>query len=171
MEPPDDETDDVFVEGTNRLKLAQLHVWDPQDSATGKVDIEEIESTIAALDRTFNLHVGCDPWQAAYLIERLNKRGVPIEPVDFIGQNLKSMCSAVLESFSESAIDLYNDPRLLQDLRNLRVEERSYGVRLVSPRGTSGHGDSATALAIALNLARTRGVFTNRPVSGSLIAY
>jgi phage terminase large subunit-like protein len=169
IDPPDDDPEDVWEEGSNRLKLVRLEVWDPRDSATGKVDLEEIETTIAALDRVFQLQIGCDPWQAAYLIERLGKRGVPVEPVNFVAENLKGMCSAVLESFAESNIDLYNDPQLLQDLHNLRVEERSYGVRLVSPRGTSGHGDSATALAIALNLLRTRGGFTGRPFSGSLL--
>ena len=42
----------------------------------------------------------------------------------------------------------------LIDLRHLRVEERSYGVRLVSDRGINGHGDLATALTIGLATAK-----------------
>ena len=125
IDEPAIEPDTVVHEGTGRLRLARLNVWTPP--AKGKVDIEEIENTIAELDQHFHLQIGADPWQAAYLIERLKKRGVMIEPVDFTGNTLKSMCSAVLESFSEGRLELYPDPQLLTDLRNLRVVEKSYG--------------------------------------------
>ena len=65
------------------------------------------------------------------------------------------MCSAVLEAF-HGQIAIYKHRILIDDLKALRVSERSYGVRLESPRGPSGHGDSATALAIALHLARQK---------------
>ncbi len=167
-EPEPDEPESIYHEGTGRLKLARLHVWTPPSE--GKVSIEEIENTIADLDRRFQLQVGADPWQAAYLIERLQKRGVPIEPVDFTATNLKSMCTATLEAFSESQIELYPDPQLLADLKALRVVEKSYGVRLDSPRGPGGHGDAATALAISLHVARGKALFSQKPV-GSIIAY
>lgn len=141
------------VPGTGRLRLARLYVWHPPQG--GKVELEPIEQTIAATHAALNLHsVGADPWQAQYLIERLQKRGVPIDAVDQTGPNLKSMCSATLEAFAERNIELYPQPQLVQDLRNLRVIEKSYGVRLESPRGPTGHGDAATALAIALHLLR-----------------
>ncbi len=168
-EPEPDEPEATVHEATGRLKLARLHVWAPPTK--GKVDIEEIERTIADLDRRFRLQVGADPWQAAYLIERLQKRGVRIESADFTSGNLRSMCSATLGAFSGGQIDLYPHPQLLSDLRSLRVEERSYGVRLDSPRGPSGHGDAATALAIALHVAKSNSGFTNRPVLGKIIAY
>jgi len=162
-EPEPEEPEYIDHPGTGKLRLARLHVWTPP--SRGKVDIEAIEETIVDLDHSFRLQVGADPWQAAYLIERLRKRGVLIEPVDFTGSNLKSMCSAVLEAFSEGTIQLYPDPQLLADLRALRVVEKSYGVRLDSPRGLNGHGDCATALAIALHVAKIR-VFTSAVVSG-----
>ncbi len=149
------------VEGTGRLRLARMEVWTPPSK--GKVDLETIEEKIVQLHGVFGMPVAADPWQAAYLIERLKKQGIRIESMDFTGNNLKSMCSAVLEAFTESNIGLYNHPRLIADLKALRVVEKSYGVRLESPRGLNGHGDCATALAIALNLAKTMGsVFAPR---------
>ena len=80
------------------------------------------------------------------------------------------MCSATLEAFSEGNIELYGNPILLSDLRALRVVEKSYGVRLGSPRGPSGHGDAATALSIALHIAKNPPL-TNRAPEGKLCVY
>jgi hypothetical protein len=86
--------------------------------------------------------------------------------------NLKAQCGALLEAFTEQQIDLYADPQLLADLRTLRVIEKSYGVRLVSPRGPSGHGDSATALSISLHLAKNSGTaIANASVHRQLLVY
>lgn len=152
MEMPEPEAPEgIYRPGSGKLRLASLQVWTPPRG--GKVEIEKIEQTIADAHGLLNIAaVGADPWQAAYLIERLRKRGVPIEPVDPTGNNLKSMCSATLEAFNEANIELYPTAPLLADLRALRVVEKSYGVRLDSPRGPAGHGDAATALSIALHL-------------------
>ncbi len=161
MEMPEPTYQSEVVEGTGRLRLARMEVWQPP--AKGKVDIEAVEDKIVQLDRVFGMPVACDPWQCAYLIERLKKQGLRVEAMDFTGNNLKSMCSAVLEAFGEGNIGLYNHPRLIADLKALRVVEKSYGVRLDSPRGLNGHGDCATSLAIALNLAKQLGsVFAPR---------
>jgi phage terminase large subunit-like protein len=144
-----------FVEhaGTGRLRVVDVRVWRPEGGR--KVDIGQIETAIIdASERFEGLRLGFDPYQAMYLAERLRTRGVTTDQVDFIGSNLKSMCSAVLEAFSEGTIDLCDHAQLVSDLRSLRVEERQYGCRLVSPRGPGGHGDAATGLAISLHLAR-----------------
>lgn len=147
---------------TGKLRLAEMIVWRP--SGNRRVVLSAVEETIFDLAREFNAWIGVDPWQAALLMERLSKRGVAVERVDFVPGNLKSMCSAVLESFRERQVQLYDHPRLISDLRQLRVEEKGYGVRLVSPRGPQGHGDAATSLAIALHMARSKDVFTHREV-------
>jgi len=170
IEQPEQEAEYIVHPGTGRLRLAQLQVWTPPTH--GKVDIEQIEETIVKLDSRFHLQIGADPWQAAYLIERLRKRNVLIVPVDFTGSNLKSMASSTLEAFRERNIELFPEPQLVGDLRALRVEERSYGFRLVSPRGPNGHGDSATALAIALHIGITRTGYRLAPhAQGTLTIY
>jgi hypothetical protein len=50
-------------------------------------------------------------------------------------------------------LQLYPCDDLRRDLLALRCEEKSYGVRLVSPRDQHGHGDSFSAFANALLLA------------------
>jgi hypothetical protein len=81
------------------------------------------------------------------------------------------MASVLLDGFNQRQIDLYNHPQLLADLRALRVEEKSYGVRLTSPRGPNGHGDAATALAIALLIAKRFGGGGPTRINGPLICW
>ena len=154
-------------EGSGRLRLVDVQVWTPTPGR--KLDIAPIERTILdAAERFEGLTIGVDLWQAQYLVERLNKQNVFTRAVEFTGSNLRSMCSAVLEAFNENMIDLFHHNQLLADLKSLRVEERGYGTRLVSPRGPSGHGDAATGLAIALHVAsgieNTRPATVNRPL-------
>jgi phage terminase large subunit-like protein len=161
--------------GSGRLRLCQLHLALPGGKG-GRVSIDEIETAIIGLNAMLPLScVAADPWQAALLIERLNKQGVPTEPVDFTGSNLKSMAMATLDAFTQREIELYDEPTLLADLRNLRVVERSYGFRLESPRTNDGngtrHGDTATALSLALHIARRFDNETRTQITGDLLCW
>ena len=166
--PPEDEPEAIWHPGTGRTKVVRVDLWKPKQGQ--KLNIEPIERAILDIQRQYNLAaLGYDPWQSEYLAERLKKTNVQVRPVQFVPGNLQSMAQATIESFSERTLDLYAHPELLSDLKALRVAEKGYGVRLESPRGPSGHGDSATALAIALHVAKTLTVFTNRPPEGKLL--
>jgi phage terminase large subunit-like protein len=158
--------------GTGKCKLARCLIWHPPGHG-GKIAIEPIEAAILDANALFGLQlVAADPWQAAYLVERLRKAELPVEEVVFQGPNLKSMASAVVETFNERRIELYDCPQLMADLQALRLEEKTYGVRLVSPRGPNGHGDAATALSIALHVVK-RYVLTGTPlrINGPLLVF
>src|SRR5262249_36555640 len=97
---------------------------------------------------------------------RLARLHVPVERITFTGANLTAMATMVLDTFNSSSIGLYRHEQLILDLGRLRVEEKSYGLRLSSPRGPSGHGDLATALALALLVGKSvysAGIATGRP--------
>lgn len=66
------------------------------------------------------------------------------------GKNLQAIASAVIEAFNDQRIQLFEDADLRRDLHRLRIEERSFGFRLVSPRDQLGHGDMGTAFGLAL---------------------
>lgn len=59
----------------------------------------------------------------------------------------------MIESFADHRFQLYPCEPLHRDLLKLRVEEKSYGFRLSSPRDSDGHGDTFSAFALALVLA------------------
>ena len=158
FEPEEKDYVETYHEGTGRLKLASVKVWKPRPGR--KVQLEEIESALLELHRAFGLAcVAFDPYQAEYLGQRLVKAGVPAVPIHQSGTTLQAMATATLDAFREGLIDLFPHDDLVADLKALRVVEKSYGYRLTSPHrkeGESGtrHGDCATALQLALHVAR-----------------
>lgn len=141
------------VEGSGKLRVAAVQLWKPERGK--RVDLAEVERAIVRAHEHYGLAaLAYDPHQAEYLADRLESAGVPVERVPFCGANLQSMATSMLDAFSSRNIELYEHPQLLADLRNLRIEEKSYGVRLTSPRGPAGHGDAATALALSIFASR-----------------
>lgn len=160
----------IVHEPTGRYRVAAVNVWRPGSGR--KVELEAVEQAIIDARQRFNLAcVGYDPWQAEYLAQRLTKLNIPNEAVQFVPQNMQSMAQSTLEVFNERLIDVPDNEALLTDLRKLRIVEKSYGIRLDSPRGPSGHGDTATGLAVALHTAKRllwHGIST---VQGELVCY
>jgi hypothetical protein len=152
----------------SRYRLAHCQRWTAHkgqrtgatNGATIRISLQEVEDAIYRAHERFKLRVlGFDPYQAELLAERLSKpqqgkRRLAVERVTFTGSNLTAMATMVLDTFNSQAIELYPHPQLLEDLKRLRIEEKSYGMRLSSPRGPSGHGDLATGLAVALLVAK-----------------
>jgi phage terminase large subunit-like protein len=155
--PPSRESRPSHVDhaGSGRLRLASVQVWSPAHTG-GRIDLSDVEEAVFAASEQFLLAgVAVDPSQAELMVQRLASRGVNVYTYDFTPQHLREMASAVTEEFRERGIDLYPDKDLLADLGALRLVERSYGCRLESPRGPNGHGDAATAFALALVAARS----------------
>jgi hypothetical protein len=59
------------------------------------------------------------------------------------------LATLVLDLFASEKVDLYDEPQLVADLYRLQLTEKSYGIRLESPRGLDGHGDVASAATYA----------------------
>lgn len=168
-EPEEDQPEYISHIGSGRLKLVQLLAWKPPKA--GKLDIEQIENAIIRLDKLFRMHIVADVWQIAFLVERLAKRGLRIETIDFTGQVLKNMASATSDAFSETRLSLFPDEGLIRELKSLRIVERNYGFRLQSTRNEFGHGDRSTALSLALLQARNNNVLTTRPPGDRLLVF
>jgi phage FluMu gp28-like protein len=78
-----------------------------------------------------------------------------MQEIPFSGKNLNELAAIVLNVFRSHGIDLYPDELLLKDLGRLTIVEKSYGYRLEATRDADGHADRATALALAMLVART----------------
>lgn len=149
-----------------RIVLAQHRVWRPP--ANGKIDLSDVERTILDLDKQFDLEAAAfDPWQAESMMQRLEiysnhrlrtsrrhhtskpwVRDIPPTP-----NNLREQATLTCEGFADRRFLFYECEQLRRDLLKLRVEEKSYGIRLTSPRDGDGHGDLFSAFALALLLA------------------
>lgn len=163
------QSNDFWKEGSGKMRLARVYSWSP--TREHRVDLSRVEQTIQELHEAFRPVIFVDPWQAESLIQRLERKGVGIHRTPFSPSNLRDMASATLEAFSNGSLSLFEHRQLIADLHSLRVEEKSYGVRLVSPRGPSGHGDAATSLSLALLAARQENRLLNSVVERKLIAY
>jgi len=146
-----------------RIRLAHNRLWRP--TLGKKINLIEVERHILDIDRQFGLeNVAFDPWQAELLAQRLEadtehrsrnaRRLFGNKPwmreVPPTGANIREQATLVIESFVDHRFQFYDCEPLRQDLHKLRVEERSYGVRLTSPRDGDGHGDTFSAFALAL---------------------
>ena len=152
------------------IHTVDLRAWTP-DVRTGKVDLIAVESYCYRAHTRFNLRsLAYDPYQAALLSQRLALRGVPMREMTFTGANLNLMASTLLDVFRSRRITIPNDPRLIDDLNKLQIEERSYGHRLTAVSDETGHADLATALAIALPVA-VEEAGTVRPVARALLEH
>lgn len=169
-EPTDEEIPDAeLIGGTRQIELARLQLWKPNG---GRVALMQVEEMLVEWSRRFNVvKILADQWQAALLIERLVARGLPAVGVAFTGNVLKDIASATLSAFQERRLRLFAHEQLERDCRALRAVEKSYGVRLESPRGPDGHGDSATALGLGLTAVRTVETAPPTRVDGPLVCW
>lgn len=149
-QPPMPEEDEFeYIEGTHKIRLAQIQSWKPPKN--GKLELQQIEDAVLYASSYYGLQgVYFDPHECEFLAQRLRRAGVRMIPVPFTAGNLQSMASTLIESYASEHVTMYTHADLLLQLRQLRVVEKSYGYRLVSPRDKSGHGDLATAFVLAL---------------------
>lgn len=147
-----------------KIRLAENKLWRPSG---GKINLLDVEQHLLQLDERFGLQfVAFDPWQAEHLAQTLeadtnrlrrNQRLFYNQPwmreIPPVAANLRLQASLTIESFQDHRFRLYDCEPLRRDLTKLRVEEKSYGFRLVSPRDGEGHGDTFSAFALSLIVA------------------
>ncbi len=162
--------------GTGRVRLAAVEVWEPSNGV--RVELTAVEAAIIATHERFGLSaLAADPFQAALMIERLQKRGLPVYMLDQTGITLQAQASAVLDAFKERIVDLFPHDQLLADLGGLQIAERNYGYRLVSPRANgantnaTAHGDTATGFSIGMLTAKRAALRPAREVQGQLVCW
>jgi len=146
-----------------KIRLAHHKLWRP--TLGKKIDLREMEAHVLAMDAQCGLEFcAFDPWQAELLAARLEadhgrrarnrQRRAWAKPwmqeVQPTAQNLRAQATLVIETFNDRRFESFHCEPLKQDLYKLRVEEKSYGIRLVSPRDETGHGDTFSAFALAL---------------------
>jgi hypothetical protein len=131
-----------------RLRLIHLQSWAPGPG--GAVSLMQVEEEVIEACLTFRPFRGCaDLWQAAQMLEQLERRGIVFEGVAVNLPVLQEMAVATLEGFRDRNVDLWPDEGLLRDLHALRFVDRGTSFRLDSPRTKHGHGDKAMAFQLA----------------------
>lgn len=148
---------------SGKIRLAYHKLWKPIRGQ--KVNLLDVEKHILQCDQALGIEcIAFDPWQAEHLAQTIeadtNRRrrnarrnwfSKPfMREVPPLPNHLRAQASLTIESFQDRRFQFYECEPLKRDLHKLRVEEKSYGFRLVSPRDGDGHGDSASAFCLAL---------------------
>jgi hypothetical protein len=137
-----------------RLRLATVRAWTPPGKGR-KIDLTLVRDSVLSLSRQFpTVQIGYDQYQAELMRADLERAGVSMTPVAFMGKAAQEMASELIEAFTSRRVGLYHDAALVDDLRRLRIRESAAGWRLDPPRTASGHGDRGIAFALALWMAR-----------------
>lgn len=164
-----------------KIRLAHHRLWRP--TLGRKIDLSDVENHILDLDGRFagGLEtVAFDPWNCELLASRLEQNSEHrrrnqrrrhwthpwMKEVQPTASNLREQATLVIEHFKDRRVELYDCEPLRRDLLKLRVEEKSYGIRLVSPRDEHGHGDLFSAFALALLVGHD--LSTKKPVTAYL---
>jgi Terminase large subunit, ATPase domain len=135
------EGDDVVVD--------RLALW--EGTRRRPVRLGDIEAWIETTAKRYNA-AGCifDPWQAAGMMQRLRARGVRTEQFDFTSQSVGRLASALFTALRDRRLHLPDDERLVEELRSVRLVERSPGqFRIDHPSGK--HDDMTISVALAVH--------------------
>jgi hypothetical protein len=132
--------------GSAGARLIRQRVW--AGSHDEPVDLGEVEAAAAAMyhDLGASLVIG-DPWQAVYLLERLQGRGIAVEVYKFTAGSVQRMAAGVYNLFSRGGIRIPDDPELKAELLSLTTKATTAGYKWEHPSG--GHDDRVVALALA----------------------
>lgn len=129
------------------VALDRMGVW--QGSRAAPVELAEVEAwLLQAWGDYGHPLVIADPYQAAQLLQRLTSRGVRAEAYNFTQQSVSRLALRLHQLIADHGLALPDDDELLDELANVRLQERSPGVyRLDHDRDK--HDDRAIALALA----------------------
>lgn len=146
-------------------RLAFGESWKPSEGRD--VDLVQVEdAVIAAAKRFRGIVIDYDPHQCEYMAQRLRRMGVNMVAVPFQGKNCHIMATSMMQAFKTRRLTLYEDDQLIEDIGKLNIVEKGFGFKLEAPEDSSGHADSAMALAIAmavLPVALEQGGFGDEP--------
>lgn len=130
-----------------RIVLDRLAVW--RGSRLRAVRLDEVERWIETAARDYNGALAViDPYQAEGLAQRLEGSGVRVELHPFTSASVARLAGTLFGLLRDRRLALPDDEELLDELRHVRIVERSPGVfRLDHDAGR--HDDRAIALALA----------------------
>jgi hypothetical protein len=132
--------------GSSSLRLDRMEVW--QGSRRQPVSLDVVEATILEAWEAYGKPpLVVDPWQTAQLAQRLRARGVRAVDFTFSQQSVSRLALRLHGLIRDRALELPDDPELLDELANVRLRETSPGVyRLDHDAGR--HDDRAISLAL-----------------------
>jgi phage terminase large subunit-like protein len=133
----------------NRITILDHRVWRP--SKGNPVSIQEIEDFLRSLRGHYRVKkILADPWQAASLIQRLQRNGFGSAITEYpqTPENLTVMTEELFRLITSRNLIAYADPEIMSHVLNAVTLDSSRGVRLAKEKA-SRKIDLCVALAMA----------------------
>lgn len=127
----------------HKIRLAFHFVWTPP------VEIGEIEAQILNLNSLYDIGLmAYDPFQAAYLAQRLSAAGLPMQEFTQTVPNLKASTEAFFSLINSKRFEIYPSDEVKQYLLNSKIKELpdGSGYRLIK-------GSQSKKIDLAVTLA------------------
>lgn len=127
----------------HKIRLAFHYIWQPP------VEIGEIEAQILNLNSLYDIGLmAYDPFQAAYLAQRLSAAGLPMQEFTQTVPNLKASTEAFFSLINSKRFEIYPSDEVKQYLLNSKIKELpdGSGYRLVK-------GSQSKKIDLAVTLA------------------
>ncbi len=137
--------------------------WRPRRGIAGRVDLDEVETTVRRVAREYRAGVVFDRHQAEQLSTNLARSGVRVSEFVFSQAGATRLARTLLVALRDHAMQIPDDPELIAELQSVRLIETGPGtLKLSNPAGT--HDDVAVAVGMAA------ATLLDQPVGGSRTA-
>jgi hypothetical protein len=139
----------------DRLVLGLARRWRP--SRVKPASLEEgrrledaVLAEVADECLRYGAQVVTDQYRAAGVVDYLRRRGLSVRAVPMTASSKTDIFAALRAELQRAALELYEEPVLLGELRRLRTRYAAGRAAVEVPRSGDSHGDVAQALALAV---------------------
>jgi hypothetical protein len=135
-------------DGERRTKvvLDRMRAW--QGSRAHPVRLDDVESYLFEVSRTYPGRCVVDPFQSVQLSQRLRDRGLSIRDFTFTSQSASKIAVTLHSLIRNTLLAIPDDPELVDELVATKLRETAPGVLRLDHDSTR-HDDRAVALALA----------------------
>jgi hypothetical protein len=138
-----------------RLLLGLATSWKParrkpRTFEERRVVEDETLAQVASLCLRYGARVVTDQHAAPAVVDYLRKRGLNVRTVPMSASSKSDAFGELRARLYAGAIELYDHPELLAEMRRLRTRLTAGSASVVNPRVGGSHGDLAQALALAV---------------------
>jgi len=111
---------------------------------------DEVLGEVAAVCERYGARLVTDQYAAPQIVARLRQLGLQVRSIPMTASSKTEVFLELRARLNAGALELYDEPQLLAELRRLRTRYAAGSSSVVNPRVGGSHGDMAQALALAV---------------------
>lgn len=127
-----------------KLRVGRIEAYKPDRSFPGPLP------EIARLARGYRARLVSDQYGAEPIQDWLRREGHAVKVHNMSAESKTAVFSTLRARLEDGSLELYDEPRLIAELKRLRTKFSAGSAAVVNPRVGGSHGDVAQALALAV---------------------